>query len=92
MVRFSSPALKAVSVGTKKLSKEFLLDLLTKNANAEMNCRFAIEDDGKVVVLVDQLLETLDDAEFRRHVAHVAQVADEFELSRDGDHEIPTVG
>ena len=35
-----------------------------------------------IVALVDQLLATLDEAELKQHVQHVAQVADEFELSR----------
>ena len=84
VVRFSSPTLKLVGPNSRsKLSKEVLLNLLIRNADPEMNCRFAIEDDESViVVLVDQLLGTLDEAEFRKHVHHVAHVAAEFELGK----------
>lgn len=84
VVRFSSPTLKLVGPNSKsKLSKEVLLNLLIRNADADMNCRFAIEDDESViVVLVDQLLGTLDEAEFRKHVHHVAHVAADFEFGR----------
>jgi hypothetical protein len=85
VVRFSSPTLKLVGTNSRsRLPKEFLLDLLVRNSSPEMNCRFAIvDDDSTIVALVDQLLATLDEAELKQHVQHVAQVADEFELSRD---------
>ena len=84
VVRFSSPTLKIVGVKSSRLSKELLLDLLMRNAAPNINCRFAVEqEDGPVVVvLADQLLGTLDEAEFKKHVEHVAQVASEFDLSR----------
>jgi hypothetical protein len=84
VVRFSSPTLKLVGTNSRsRLPKEFLLDLLIRNASPDMNCRFAIvDDDSTIVALVDQLLATLDEAELKQHVQHVAQVADEFELSR----------
>jgi hypothetical protein len=84
VVRFSSPTLKLVGTNSRsRLPKEFLLDLLIRNASPEMNCRFAIvDDDSTIVALVDQLLAKLDEAELKQHVQHVAQVADEFELAR----------
>lgn len=84
VVRFSSPTLKLVGSNSRsKLSKEVLLKLLIRNADSDMNCRFAIEDDESlIVVLVDQLLGTLDEAEFRKHVYHVAHVAAEFDPGR----------
>jgi hypothetical protein len=84
VVRFSSPTLRVVGVKSRsRLSKELLLELLERNADPDINCRFAIEqDDGPVVVvLADQLLGTLDEAEFKKHVVHVAQVASSFDLS-----------
>ena len=84
VVRFSSPTLRVTGVKSRsRLPKELLLDLLERNADPEINCRFAIEqDEGPVVVvLVDQLLGTLDEAEFQKHVVHVAQVASSFDLS-----------
>lgn len=85
VVRFSSPTLKLVGTNSRaRLPREFLLDLLVRNSSPEMNCRFAIVDDDSVIVaLVDQMLATLDEAELKQHIQHVAQVADEFELSRD---------
>jgi hypothetical protein len=87
IVRFSSPMLNLVGLQSRaRLPKEFLLDLLVRNSSPEMNCRFAIVDaDSVIVALVDQLLATLDEAELKQHVQHVAQVADDFELSRGID-------
>lgn len=93
VVRFSSPTLRLVGVNSRaRLPRELLLKLLMHNSRPDMNCRFAIEDEeGIIVVLVDQLLGTLDDAEFNRHVHHVAQVAHDFQLSRDTSHGPGTV-
>lgn len=83
MVRFSAPALKVMGVGSRpRLTRDLAFDLLKRNADPHMNCRFAINDDAtEVLVLVDQLLATLDEAEFRQHIQHVAKVAQDFELS-----------
>lgn len=84
VVRFSAPTLKLVGMSSRsRLPKEFLLDLLMRNSDPDMNCRFAIVDeDSVIVVLVDQLLGTLDEAELKGHIHHVARVAAEFELTR----------
>lgn len=84
LVRFSAPTLKVMGVGSKsRMTRDLAFDLLRRNADPGMNCRFAINDDAtEVLVLVDQLLGTLDDAEFLQHIRHVAKVAEEFELSR----------
>lgn len=85
MVRFSTPALMVMGVVARpRMTRDMALDLLRRNADPGMNCRFAINDDAtEVVVLVDQLLATLDDAEFLQHIQHVARVAEEFDLSRN---------
>jgi hypothetical protein len=90
IVRFSSPTLELKGVNSRsRLPKEFLLNLLVRNADPDMNCRFAVDDEeGLVVVLVDQLLGTLDEAEFRQHVQHVADVASKFEMSRAARHDV----
>lgn len=83
MVRFVSPVMRIAGVGGRaKLSRELAVDLLRRNAAKDVNCRFAIDDDGTtVVVLVDQLLATLDDAEFTHHIDHVVEVAEGFALT-----------
>lgn len=83
MVRFSAPALRVMGVSSRtRLTRDLAFDLLKRNADPRMNCRFAINDDAtEVLVLVDQLLATLDDAEFMQHIQHVAKTAADFELS-----------
>jgi hypothetical protein len=88
VVRFSSPAAMLIGKSRARLPKDLLLDLLRRNAEPDVNCRFAIENEGLIVVLVDQLLETLDESEFKRHIQHVAEVAEAFELDRVN---VPTV-
>lgn len=85
MVRFSSPALKMIGVAARaRMSRELAVELLKRNAEPSVHCRFAVNDEAtEVLVLVDQLLGTLDDAEFLQHMKHVAKVAEEFELSRN---------
>jgi len=83
MVRFSAPALTLLSVGPKpRLTRDLAFNLLKRNADPGMSCRFAINDRStEVLVLVDQLLSTLDDAEFVHHIEHVAKVAADFKLA-----------
>ena len=84
MVRFSSSALKVMGVGSRRrIARDVALDLLRRNAGPAMNCRFAINRDAtEVLVLVDQLLATLDDLEFMEHIRQVAKAAEDFESSR----------
>jgi len=94
-VRFSSPAMSLASSRSSgkwptpklnKLSKGFLVDLLERNARPDLNCRFTLDrTEQAVTVVVDQLLETLDDEEFRHHVEHVAKVADDYEKEMGRD-------
>jgi hypothetical protein len=66
--------------------KAFFIDLLQRNSEPGLNCRFAIsEEERAVIVLVDQLIESFDKPEFIQHVEHVAQVADDFERERGED-------
>lgn len=59
-----------------KLTKNDLLDLLRRNSSTEMNCRFALsEEQGALIVVVDQLTSSLDEQELRQHIDHVAEVA-----------------
>jgi hypothetical protein len=83
VVRFSSPTHRVAGTSWRgRFTKEFLLALLIRNASPDMNCRFALVDaDSTIVALVDQLLATLDEAELKQHIQHVAQVADEFASS-----------
>ena len=96
-IRFWSPALDLSATkktgksawptaALKKLTKPFLIDLLERNAHPGLKCRFAISRDQQaVIVLVDQLVGSLDEQEFRQHVEHVARVADSFEKERGED-------
>ena len=86
MVRFSAPALKVVSVGSRRrrITRDVAFDLLKRNADPGMNCRFAVNENvTEVLVLVDQLLATLDEAEFLQHVKQVARAAEDFELTQN---------
>ena len=96
IVRFWSPALDVSSGGKgakkwptpalNKTKKTFLLYLLERNASPDLSCRFAISrEEEAVIVLVDQLLATLDDQEFQQQIEHVARVADDFERERGVD-------
>lgn len=91
MVRFSAPTLKLAGVNPRlRLTRELAFEMLRRNADPNMYCRFAIDDDAtQVIVLVDQLLATLDEAEFTQHLHHIAQTAEGFELSRTvGDNAV----
>lgn len=80
MVRFyTKPLATSLPARNKKPSRETAVRLLELNAAPNMACRFAIDSNSEVVVLADQLLATLDDDEFRHHVAHVADIAGRFE-------------
>ena len=83
VVRFSTPARKVMAVGARRrITRDLALDLLKRNADPGMNCRFAINKDAtEVLVLVDQLLATLDEVEFLQHIKQVASSAEDFEQS-----------
>lgn len=80
-VRFWSPCLDlSTKTGERRLTKNFLITLMKNNCADTLNCRFGLSDREKaVVVLVDQIVETLDDKEFRSHLESVAKIADRFE-------------
>jgi hypothetical protein len=59
-----------------RLPKDYLVDLLEKNGDKNMSCRFALcHELGAVITLADQLTSSLDEQELRQHVHHVAGVA-----------------
>jgi len=67
---------KTVTLRNLKEKPADLLELLCLNAEQDQNCRFAIDrGTGVPDVRVDQLVSTLDQSEYRRHLTHVAEVA-----------------
>jgi len=96
-IRFWSPALSLAparkvnspawpTAKLKGLKIQGLVHLLEMNAEAGMKCRYAIDREKQaVIVLVDQILSTLDEQEFRQHLEHVASVADGYERAMGVD-------
>jgi hypothetical protein len=98
VLRFWSPALNLAPARKSKkspwpatklkrgLGLNGLVDLLERNAKTSMNCRFAVDREKELlVVIVDQLLATMDEQEFSKHVEHVAKTADDFERDQGLD-------
>jgi hypothetical protein len=66
-----------VTVRGLGLSMDDLLEMLLMNADPTVNCCIGIDrESGVPMVLADQLMATLDVQEFRRHLLHVAEIAD----------------
>ena len=84
-VRFVSPCMSlSTKTAMKKLTKARLLDLLRRNERDDLHCRFALSDSRKaVVVLVDQIVETMDRTELEMHINEVARIADEYEHAHE---------
>ena len=62
--------------------KQVLLEMLMRNSDPDMHCRLAIDRSSNlVVVITDQLLATLDEDEFHKHVQAVAEVAHGFSIA-----------
>jgi hypothetical protein len=85
MVRFSSPFVQLLSIGKRRrVTGELAMDLLRLNGHPLINCRFAVNGDAsQIIVIADQMLATLDEAEFRQHMHHVARTAEEYDLPKD---------
>ncbi len=61
------------------LSADELLEMLLTNTDRQVHCRLGIDRASATpIVLADQLMSTLDVQEFRRHLLHVAEVADQW--------------
>jgi hypothetical protein len=75
----------STAAARKKLTKTKLYDLLKRNSGTGQKCRFAIDESRMaLVVVVDQLLDTLDIAEFKAHLAEVARVAGSYNNGLSG--------
>jgi hypothetical protein len=62
----------------KKIAKEFLLQLLMRSGDDDMNCSFAVSRKrGGVIVKADQPFSTLDELEFEKRLLQVAAAANE---------------
>lgn len=65
----------------KIVSREKMISMLFQQSREDFNCRYAIDEELKsLVVIADQLIETIDQAEFKSHVEHVAAAAKDFEV------------
>lgn len=80
-IRFSSPCLDISTTKGKRILNRAMCDtLLIKNCEPNLYCRFAIcEVEKMVVVLSDQILDTIDNTELLMGLEHVAKTADAFE-------------
>lgn len=87
VVRFWSPCLDLSSVERRKFLTSREKDLLLeRNAEYSLHCRFGIDRAEKAVVVVaDQLAETMDRKEFEEHMTNVAYAADEYEREKGLD-------
>lgn len=72
-----------------KRSAKGMEDLLRLNAASGLSCRYAL-DGEQLVVIAEQLLATLDDAEFREHVRNVAEAAGAYPF--EGKRTVQTPG
>ena len=83
-VRFTSPCLDLGKKAKKRLTSKDLRQLLVMHGDDSMHCRFAIDEDrNQLVLMTDQLFETMDKEEFRVQLKEVAEAADNFERSWD---------
>ena len=83
MIRIWSPCLDLSSAKGKKLfNKKLVEDLLKKQDEPSLPCRYSINVENKQLrVLADQIAETNDKKEMQSHLENVAAAADEFEKS-----------
>ncbi|MBZ0265413.1 hypothetical protein K8I28_12180 [bacterium] len=91
-VRFGSVCEKYTRERYEKLVGSHKLQvLLETNSSPHMFCRFAIDDRfdndsyKQLVVIVDQILETIDIPELQQHIELVAKTADSYEKKRGVD-------
>ena len=80
-VRFWSLCLDlSKTTGKRRLTKNLYEKLMKMNCDAHLNCRFGQSDkEEAIIVLVDQIVETIDQKELKAHLEHVANVADNYE-------------
>lgn len=79
-IRVTSPCWRPKGSFSRSFKLGHAIDLLARNNNPDVHCRFAIDMAiGAVIVEVDQLFETMDPAELKSHIVHVAQMADSYE-------------
>ena len=83
MIRIWSPCLDLSSAkGKKAFNKKLAEDLLKKQDESNLPCRYSINvEKKKLRVLADQIAETNDKKEMQSHLENVAKAADEFEKS-----------
>jgi hypothetical protein len=88
VVRFYSPCMVVKKGMFKGLSKAQASDLLKRNANMLWGSFGVAElgDSEGVMVLSNQLVETMDVEEFKMHANYVAIVADEYEREHGQDN------
>ncbi|MBZ0135005.1 MAG: YbjN domain-containing protein [Planctomycetes bacterium] len=86
-IRIWSPCMDlSTATQRKKLTKKMYEHLMRLNSAPNLNCRFAESmRDQAVIVLVDQLAETLDQKELKAHMENVAMAADMFERAEGVD-------
>lgn len=79
VLHFYSPCLDLKAKGRKML-KDQLYDLLRRNSEPGMHCRFAIDETMQAVtVAVDHIQNKMDEKELIAHLKHVASTADSYE-------------
>ena len=78
VIRFSSPCM---NFKTKKaIKREMAIDLLERNNELDMHCRFALNNErNEIVVQVDQVVMNMDDGELKAHIENVARIAGNYE-------------
>ncbi len=80
-IRFWSPCLDVSNASGKKLFNAAMKQkLLEKNCEMHIYCRFAFcKQEKAILVIHDQILDTMDQSELCSGLKHVAITADEFE-------------
>jgi hypothetical protein len=80
-IRFWSSCLDvSTKEGRKKLNRSMCDKLLAKNCESNLYCRFGVCPVEKVVmVMSDQIMDTMDQSELISGLEHVAITADNFE-------------
>lgn len=85
VLRFYSPCLD-LSEKKNRLLRDHMLDLLVRNSDPGMYCRFAVDTElNAVTVAVDQIHSTMNPEELITHIEYIASTADAYELERTGD-------
>ena len=87
-IRFWSPCLDlSTSKGRRLLTKKMSLELLQHNCESNLHCRFGIcGKEEAIVVISDQIVQTMDRKELVSGLEHVAITADTLEKKLGLDH------